>query len=272
VPWNRDISALKHQVAALKSANAVGDRSLKTEAVSHVLQPSNVGAAIYGRSELASCASESVQRAKSRADAKGSKAQQDAQELNKNNTRLANQLRHIEGQLAAETREHKLCRAQCTEAQHKIKALTNELNSERSTNNSLQVSLKTSANKQAQLDMMLKNVSRQTESLASMGISTRSTSNVAKVGGTAQLRKSTMRKQRHSTNGGHARSSISAVRRQARESVGGGGDPASCSFAESVTERESENDGGRGFDMLEEASSSPLLHPVDGAQGIAYKV
>ena len=146
----------------------------------------------------------------------------------------------------------------------------NELNSERSTNNSLQVSLKTSANKQAQLDIMLKNVSRQTESLASMGIST--TSNVAKAGGTAQLRKSTMRKQRHSTNKRHSSSSISAVRRQARESVGGGGDPASYSFAESVTERESENDGGRGFDMLEEASSSPLLHPVDGAQGIAYKV
>lgn len=230
------------------------------------MHASEIWAVSYGRPEFASCAS-SVQRAKSRADAKGSKAQQDTQELNKNYTRLANQLRDVERRLAAETREHKLCRAHCTEAQNKIKALTNELNSERSTNNSLQVSLKTSVNKQAQLDTMLKNVSRQTESLASMRISTRPT-----VGGTAKLRKSAMRKERHSTNERHARSSISAVRRQARVSVGGERDQASFSFAESVTGRESKNDGGRGFDMLEEASSSPLLQPVDGAQGVAYKV
>lgn len=195
----------------------------------------------------------------------------------------------MERQLAAETRDHKLCRAQCTEAQHKIKTLANELASERSTNNSLQVSLKTSANKQAQLDTMLKSVSRQTESLASMGISTRSTSNLAKVDAPAKVRQSMMRKQQRSVNGGvdpaarrrvapvhgaggHARSSISAVRKQARESLGNEGAPDNFSFSESVNDCKSEDNGGRRFDLLEEVSSSPLLHPVDGAQGVAYKV
>ena len=84
---------------------------------------------------------------------------------------------------------------------------------------------------------------------------------------------------RHATpfvqgTGGGSRSSISALRKQARESLGSEGVPASLSFSDSVTDRESKGDGGRGFDQLsEEASSSPLLHPVyDSAQGLAYKV
>lgn len=235
-----------------------------------------------------------IQRAKSRADAIGSKAQQGEQELRDRNTRLLNQLREMKSRLAAEIQEHKLCRAQYTEAQHKIQGLTNELTSERHTKNSLQVSLNSSANKQAQLDTMLKSVSRASESLGSMGISTRSinTSNLPKLGGLTRARKAMVRKRhdahgapdsdaaaRHGTplvqgTGGRSRSSISALRKQARESLGSEGVPASCSFSDSVTDRESEGNGDRGFDQLsEEASSSPLLHPVyDGAQGLAYKV